>query len=326
MKSSLKILLALVVALFLMALIAVGYYFVTLPKPVVLQGQVEMKVTHIASKISGRIGTIKVSEGDSIKKGDLLLSFDSPEVEAKVKQAKAVEKAASALVEKAQNGARSFEKEMAFQQKERAKEGFIFYQKSYNRIESLYKKQLISTQKRDEVYAKYMNAKKQYQTAEAHYKMALEGARAEDKKAALAKHQQAQGVLNEAMVAEDEMNLKSPVAGEVSQIIPNDGEIVSKGMTLVTVTDLNNIRVEINVREDYLKHFLKGSKVKGFIPALDKKFEFEVYAFSVLPNFATWRPTRSDEGFDMKTFLVKLKPLQGIKDIRAGMSVLVTLD
>ncbi len=85
-------------------------------------------------------------------------------------------------------------------------------------------------------------------------------------------------------------------------------------------------RLELNVREDYLKYFAIDQTFEGIIPALDNlKVTFRVYSSSVLPDFATWRPTRTDEGFDMRTFLVKSRPETIIEGMRPGMSVLVEL-
>ena len=80
----------------------------------------------------------------------------------------------------------------------------------------------------------------------------------------------------------------------------------------------------LNVREDRVQRFAIGSQFEGSIPALKQdKVVFKVTASSVLPDFATWRATRSDQGFDMRTFEIKARPLQPIAGVRPGMSVLV---
>ncbi len=325
-KKTLKPILGLVILGIVIVVIICGYLKVSTPDPVILQGQMEAKEVNIASKISGRIDEIYVKEGDKIIKGTPILHFDSPEIAAKVAQAKAVKDAASAIAKKAESGARKQEKQMAFEQMQRAKAGFDVANKTWQRIRTLAKEGLLSKQKSDEVKAKYISAKKLYDIAKAQYEMAEEGARKEDIVAAKAKARQGQAVFDEAMVAEVAIKLKSPVSGEVAEVIPNAGEIVAKGVPVVTVVNLQDQRLELNVREDYLKYFAINQTFEGTIPALDNlKVTFKVYASSVLPDFATWRPTRTDQGFDMRTFLVKSHPEKPIEKMRPGMSVLVEL-
>ena len=60
-----------------------------------------------------------------------------------------------------------------------------------------------------------------------------------------------------------------------------------------------------------------------YIPALDRSVEFEVTYIAVQADFATWSATRTQGGFDIRTFAVKAKPTQDVEYIRPGMSVLV---
>ncbi len=326
MKNKIKILiLVLVLGTFIVKIIQ-GFLQATMPQPVVLQGQMEAQEVNIASKISGRVDQIYVKENDQIKKGMPILHIDSPEIAAKVAQAQAVWEAASAVADKAEAGARTQETQMAYEQMQRAKVGRDVSQKTWNRVRTLAAEGLLSQQKADEAQAKFLSSQKQYDAAKAQYQMAKEGARKEDIYAAKAKARQGQAVVDEALIAEQETQLTSPVSGEVGEVIPNVGEIIAKGVPVVTIVDLQDQRLELNVREDYLKYFAIGHSFQGVIPALDnRKVTFIVYSSAVLPDFATWRPTRSDEGFDMRTFLVKSHPEEPIEGMRPGISVLVEL-
>jgi len=80
----------------------------------------------------------------------------------------------------------------------------------------------------------------------------------------------------------------------------------------------------LNVREDRLKRFAVGSEFDATLPALGSQtVRFKVYANSVLPDFATWRATRAGQGFDVRTFEVRARPLTAVPGARPGMSVLV---
>jgi len=92
--------------------------------------------------------------------------------------------------------------------------------------------------------------------------------------------------------------------------------------------DLQNQWAVFNVREDQLARFAIGQEFDAELPALKSQAKpltvrFKVTASQVLPDFATWRATRANQGYDLRTFEVKAKPLQPIAQARPGMSVLV---
>lgn len=154
--------------------------------------------------------------------------------------------------------------------------------------------------------------------------MAASGARQEDRSAAQAQARQVQGVVAEVEAARAETELRSPVGGEVVQVLARQGELSPQGVAVVTVVDLADQWVVLNVREDQLARFAQGSRFTGRLPGLDnREAGFEVYYLGVLPDFATWRATRAGQGFDARTFEVRARPQQPIAGARPGMSVVV---
>ena len=69
-----------------------------------------------------------------------------------------------------------------------------------------------------------------------------------------------------------------------------------------------------------------GMHMSGYVPALDADVEFEVTYISPQADFATWAATRTQGGFDIRTFAVKAKPVSQDTNMRPGMSVLVDWD
>lgn len=316
-----------VLALALLAVagtIGYGLWRAAVPPAVVLQGQMEAQETDVAPKVAGRIGEVLVREGQQVRSGDALIRMDSPEIEAKVAQAQAARDAASAVARKAANGARPQEVEMARANWQRAQAAADLASKSWQRVDRLAREGLVAAQKRDEAYANFVAARDQARAARAQYDLAVAGARSEDRAAANAQERQVAAVVAEARVAQSEAALSSPVAGEVAKVYAKVGEIAPQGVPVVTVVDLQDQWLVLNVREDRVQRFAIGSQFEGSIPALKQdKVVFKVTASSVLPDFATWRATRSDQGFDMRTFEIKARPLQPIAGVRPGMSVLV---
>ncbi len=317
------------VALILLAVI-LGVWLSSRKQPTVIQGQMDAQQTDVAAKVSGRIGKILVQEGQAIDIHTPLIEMNSPEIQAKVKQAQAARDAADAVAQKAQNGARPQEIEMARANWQRAQAAANLAKVSYQRVDNLAREGLIARQKRDEAYTNYIAAQKQAEAAKAQYDMADTGARAEDKAAAEAQAKQVSAVVEEVEVAQNEANLHSPIKGEVGDVIAKVGEIVPQGVPLLTVVDLNDQWVVLNVREDLIEQFGIGHEFDGELPALTDngkpiKARFKVYASSVMPDFATWRATRNSSGFDMRTFEIKARPTTPIANARPGMSVLVTV-
>jgi HlyD family secretion protein len=278
----------------------------------------------VAPKLSARIVEVLVKEGDQITVGATLMRTDSPEVIAKLAQATAAQQAAQAVADKAQNGARPQELEMARLQWLRAQAAADLAQTSFKRVEGLAREGLVADQKRDEADTNFKAARDQALTAKAQYDMARIGARPEDKTAANAQARQLAGVVAEVQAAQAETELKSPVAGEVAKVLAKVGELSPQGVAVVTVVDLKDQWVVLNVREDHLQRFAKDSEFDAVLPALgNQAVRFKVYYSAVLPDFATWRATRAGQGFDARTFEVRARPSTPIEGARPGMSVLV---
>lgn len=300
----------------------------TVSEPMTIQGHIEVAQTPIAAKVAGRIANIYVKEGDDIKIGTRLIEMDSPEINAKVEEAQAGKQMAQSQLDKANNGARPQEIEMAKYQYEAAQSAADLAQVTYERINRLASEGLMSRQKRDEAYTNYIASVDKAKIAKAQYDLAKTGARNEDKSAAQAQVNQVEGKLKEAMVAKEEANLKSPIAGIVDNVIVKSGQVVGQGVPLMTIVDPNDQWVVLNVTENNLSHFAVGGQFTGTVPALSVNNQpyrqvFKVYASSVLSDFATWRPTNSKDGFDMRTFEIRARPINADTRLRQGMTVLV---
>ena len=301
------------------------------PDVITLQGQMQMQQTSIAAKVPGRIAQIMVTEGDEVTVGQQLIEMDSPEINAKINQAQAGKQMAQSQLDKAENGARPQEIAQAKAAWQANKAASDLAENTYQRVNRLYEEGLMARQKRDEAYAQYLATQDQTEAARLQYDLAMEGARSEDKSAASAQVAQVDAQLDEALVAKEEANLKSPIAGIVDNVIVSAGEVIGQGVPLLTLVNTNDQWVVLNVTETYLNQFAIGQQFTGTIPALssaDKPYskQFTVYATSTLSDFATWRPTNNDDGFDVRTFEVRARPSKPDARIRSGMSVIVRIN
>ena len=162
--------------------------------------------------------------------------------------------------------------------------------------------------------------------AKAQYEQALAGARSEDKAAANALVMQARGATAEGDAYLEETKIRSPISGEVSLKLAEEGEVVGSGMPVIAVTDLDDAWAVFHLREDMLKNVYKGRKFTLSIPALDRQVEMEVSYIASVGDYATWRSSKESGGFDLKTFEVRLRPTQKVENLRPGMSVLLSVD
>ena len=301
------------------------FYEAYQPKPLRLQGEIDAQYYSVSSKVPGRIDKIGVKKGDVVDVGDFIFSINSPEVEAKLKQAQSAKNAAGAVVKEADKGARKQQIAAAKDQWQRALAAEKLLSKTYTRIQKLYKEGVIPEQKRDEVYTKYEAAKYQSSAAKEMYMMAKEGAREEQKEAARAQEAVYAGKVDEVNSYIKETKQYAFHGGEVSQILIHSGELAPTGFPVVTLVDISDSWAKFHVREDLLHHFKKGSTVTLEIPALQKSYPFEVTHISVMGEYATWRAAEAGKGFDLKSFEVELRPKEPIEGLRVGMSVLIQL-
>ncbi len=306
------------------AIVALISWVIIKPAPELLQGETDVTSYKASSKLAGRIEKMFVKEGQKVRKGELLYTLSIPEVEAKLRQAKAAESAAQAQDKMAMAGARIQQIEAAQSLWQKAEAGVALAQKTFDRIDNLYKEGVVPAQKHDEALANLNAMKATAAAAKSQYDMAVAGTRKEDKAAAAALVAQAAGAVSEVESYVSDACVYSPVDGEVSTIIAEVGELVGSGYPVVTILDMSDKWVSFNIKETLLPKIKMGTKMQAEVPALAKNVELEVYYIAPQADFATWSATRTRGGFDIRTFNVKARPVGAEEpDLRPGMSAIV---
>ena len=294
------------------------------PKEAVIQGEAEAAEYRISGKVPGRIEAFYADEGDMVHKGDTLVLIDSPEVRAKLAQANAAYAAAAAQRNKANTGARKEEIAGAYEIWQKALVGKDIAKKTLDRATRLHEQKVISDQKFDEATAQYNAAAATAEAAKSQYDMAVKGAREEDKAAAIALVDRANGAVMEVKSYLSELKLTSPVDGVISARYPHVGELVGTGSPIMTVTDLSDMWFTFNIREDKLHSMKSGDKLRLSIPALDgKEIDATVTYIAARESYATWRATKETDQYDAKTFEVRAVPVSKVEGLRPGMTAIV---
>ncbi len=319
-----NMMLAFIALIAVVLVVALAGFFLLTPPEETIMGQAEATTVRISGKVPGRIAEYRFGEGDQVKKGDTLVFLDTPEVLAKMRQAEAARAAAEAQHTKALNGARAQEITAAYELWQKAKAGLEIARKSYDRVRNLYEKGVMSAQKKDEAEANYNAMVATEKAARSQYEMAKEGARKEDKAAAEALVQRADGAIAEVESYIEESILLSPIDGEVTERFPERGELVGTGAPIMNIADLHDMWVTFSVREDLLKDLKVGNQIEAFIPALENhSVTLQVYYLKDMGTYAAWKATKTTGQFDAKTFEVRARPTEPVDGLRPGMSVIL---
>ena len=323
-KETTNLFLGLIALLLVIVLISVIGWIVFKPSDPIIQGQAEASEVRVSGKLAGRVLQFNVEEGSHVNAGDTLVIIESPELNAKLEQANAARSAAQAQNQKAINGARSEQIQAAYEMWQKSLVGVDIAEKSLKRVKTLFESGVVPAQKYDEVEAQYKAAVATEKAAKSQYDMAVNGAQDEDKRAARALVEKADGAISEVKAYLKETHLIAPISGEISDIFPQRGELVGQGSPIMNIVDLDDVWVTFNVRENLLGNMKMGAEIKAVVPALDnKEVTLKVTYMKALGSYATWKATKTTGSFDVVTFEVRAKPVEKIADLRPGMTVLV---
>ena len=289
----------------------------------IIQGQIEVTEYRVSSKVPGRILELRVKEGDYVKVGDTLAIIDAPDVMAKMTQAQGAENAAAAMSEMAENGARKEQVRGAYEVLQQAKAGLEIAEKSYQRVQRLFDEGVMTAQKRDEAFANYKAMEAQVKAAQSQYDMVSNGARSEERRAAAAQVERSRGAVAEVGSYINETIQRAQVEGEISEVYPHMGELIGTGSPIMSISVLNDIWGTFNIREDQLGGMKVGDEITAYVPAFDKNVRMKIYFIKDQGSYAVWKATKAKGQYDLKTFEVRVKPLDKMEGLRPGMSLVI---
>lgn len=288
-----------------------------------LQGEVDAPEVIVTSKAKGRVVERLVERGDDVKAGQLLMKLDAPELIAQLQAAQASRDQAKAQLDLSLNGTREESIRNLKATLAQAQADYRNAQDTYARNQSVAAKGYVSAQELEQSRSARDAAFEKVQAAKANLDEGVNGDRVEQRAVYAAQLRQAEQQLLEIKVQTDDLNVRSPVDGEVGPIPAEVGELLNASSPLLTLVRQPQAYFVFNLREDILAHIRKGDKVQLRVPALnDQIIEAEVHYIAPLGDYATRRATRATGDFDLKTFEVRLWPTQSVEGLRQGMSAL----
>lgn len=315
------------VVLFSLALVAFvgwGLWKAAQPVPEQLQGMVDAEQINVATKVPlARVVKLLVHEGQAVRAGEELAVLESPELDARRDQTDAVLAGAQAAKARADAGALPENLESLKAVARSADAALVLTEKTLVRTRNLYQEGVVAAQRMDEAQAARDASRGQATAAHEQAQRASRGLPQTDRDMVGAQVQVAQAGVRAVQSLQRDTRLLAPVDGEVARRLVRVGELVPLGFPVFTLVVVGEPWVSLNVREDRLAGLAPGREIDGLLPALGgQRVRFRVRSVAAQGEFATWRATRQSSGFDVRSFEVRLVPVQPGLPLRPGMSVL----
>ncbi|HZW78603.1 MAG TPA: HlyD family efflux transporter periplasmic adaptor subunit [Flavobacteriaceae bacterium] len=273
-----------------------------------MQGKTEQEEISVVGKIPGRIEVLKVSEGDSVKKGDTLAILSVPEVDAKKAQAAGAVEAAEAQYNMSVAGATKNQL-IQLQSKQAAlQEQYDYAEKSVGRLQNMVKDSLIPQQQFDEAYAKFQGAKAQLAAVKAEIADVEHGVRMEQQQMALGQKNRALGALQEATTAENERFIIAPADMIINTITLKVGELALPGYTLFKGNLPNTTYFRFTLPENDLNKVKKGMEVQVHVVYKNQTIDGIITHIKQLPAYANIATAYPDYEIQQSLFEIQVSP------------------
>ena len=122
----------------------------------------------------------------------------------------------------------------------------------------------------------------------------------------------------------DDSYLIAPCDGEVVELYAKLGDLIGTGSPVVSVLDMSEYWFNFSIREDKLKGLTTGQTVQVRVPALgEQTYTCLVRKVQAMASYATWRATKINGQYDVRSFDVKVVPLAPIEGLYPGMTAIL---
>src|SRR6266850_1554112 len=259
---------AIIVGVVIAAVASLSIYYLVRGQPLLVQGEVDATRFDIAARVDGRVGDIPVARGQNIAANAVLVRIDNPETLAKHEQALAARLVADAQLANINAGTRP---EVIAARKaayERAQASVTLAQRTYERVRQLAEQGNAPQARLDQATDALHESERVMDQARSAYEQAVNGYTAEERQIAVANVQKAVADIKAVQSIIDQMVVYAPVSSQVYKRNVEPGEYVSPGVPLVTLIDLDDMWIHLDLREDLVKTLKIGGRFVLRIPAL----------------------------------------------------------
>lgn len=258
------------VILLLLAVAGIGYYAYLRPrwlqKPadpnlLKLSGNIETHESVVGFKVPGRIVDLPIEEGQFVDQGQLLARLDSADYHQQVAIDEAALRVQRAQLELGLAGTRQQELEASQQTLFDARADLEQKKLDFQRADTLYRQLVGPQQSRDQAETNLKRAQATLERAQRLYDEALEGTRKEQLNVDRASVVQAEQKLHLSRIDLDYTALQAPKSGVILVRNAELGEVVAPSTPVVTLGDLNDVRLRAYVSETDLGRIHYGQAV-----------------------------------------------------------------
>lgn len=225
----------------------------------------------VVSKLSGKVSSVAVEEGTRVKKGQVLVQLEADDYIQQVNQAQAGIAGAQARLNDLKAGARSQQLDQLRSTMDQAKAGYDTALKAYNRIKSLYDAGAVSQSDLEKVQLDLEKGRTSYEAAKAALDLAAAGATSNSIAASASEVSRLKSSLDMAQTTLSNTVIKSPIDGVVSRRSIDPGEMATPATPLLTIVNMDTVKVEASVSQDQINQVKQGSKVNLQIDGLPNK-------------------------------------------------------
>lgn len=253
-----------VVALLVILLVATSGFGLwrTHDDGVTLYGNVDIRSVDLGFRVSGRIATMPVEEGASVKAGQVLAALDPKPIGDKVAAAEAQIGLAEADLAKRRNGNRPQDIAQARAQLAQQQANLAKAHEDYDRRKSLIATGAISQAVFDQTAAALKAAQAQTDAAAQALSLQQAGSRKEDVAASEAQLRNARAQADATKTDLRDAVLKAPSDGTILTRAREPGAIVQPGETVFTLTIDRPVRVRAYVAEPDVGRIAPGMTVQ----------------------------------------------------------------
>jgi multidrug efflux pump subunit AcrA (membrane-fusion protein) len=213
-------------------------------------------------KVSGYLERIDVNLGDSVRQGQVIAQIDRSDFLQKVKEIDAKVAQAKANLSELEAGSRPEELRQAEEAVRQAQSRFDNAKLHRERVEALFKRQVISKREADLAEMDYTVAEAQLAASQQNLKLVREGARQEVKEASRGKLKEMEALLAQEQIRLQNTLVVAPFQGEIIRKCVDAGALVSSSTPIVSLVHTMTLKIVANVLERDIPLLKPGMKAK----------------------------------------------------------------
>lgn len=310
------------------ALMAAAYYLpgYSFSRDLSISGVVEIQEVRLGSKLGGRVAEVKIQEGELAEPGQVLVVFESPELQAQKQQQQSRVSWAEANLAKAKNGSRPEEIQKAKAELESVEADLRLAEEDLKRYGKLFEDKKLTRADFESAVAGRKRMEGRAAAAKAHYDLMYIGSRPEDIALAEASLVEARGKLQEIEANLAEAVVVAPERSIVEVVAVRKGDLLPPNQPVVRVLRADDLWVKAYVPETRLGEVRLGQQVSVKIDSYpDRKFQGTVFQVSNESEF-TPRNIQSADQRRYQVFGMKIRVNDSEGIFKSGMSASVVFD